>query len=68
VSIECSRRSKRTAFGRVSDPTIPVAVQTLGGERTYMFLLDTGADFSVAPRRLAQQGGLRVAKAEMLAK
>ena len=58
MSIEFPLRSKLTAFGRVSDPTIPIAVQTPGGERTYMFLLDTGADFSVAPRRLAQQVGL----------
>jgi predicted aspartyl protease len=58
VSIEFPLRSKLTAFGRVSDPTIPIAIQTLVGERTYMFLLDTGADFSVAPRRLAQQVGL----------
>jgi predicted aspartyl protease len=58
VSIEFPLRSKLTAFGRVSDPTIPIAVQTSVGERTYMFLLDTGADFSVAPRRLAQQVGL----------
>lgn len=39
-------------------PTIPIAVQTPAGERIYMFLLDTGADFSVAPCRLAQQVGL----------
>ena len=58
MSIEFPLRSKLTAFGRVSDPTIPVTVQTPVGERTYMFLLDTGADFSVAPRRLAQQVGL----------
>jgi hypothetical protein len=58
VSIEFPLRSKLTSFGRVSDPTIPVAVQTLAGERTYMFLLDTGADFSVALRRLAHQVGL----------
>jgi hypothetical protein len=39
-------------------PIIPVAVKTLDGYRTYRFLIDTGADFSLAPRRLAQQIGL----------
>lgn len=43
---------------RVSDPTIPVTIQTQVGVRTYMFLVDTGADCAVAPRRLAQQLGL----------
>jgi predicted aspartyl protease len=57
-SIEWPLRSKLTPFGRVSDPTIPVVVRTPSGDRTYAFLLDTGADFSVAPRRLAQQVGL----------
>lgn len=57
MSIEFPLRSKLTTFGHVSDPTIPITVH-LVGERTYMFLLDTGADFSVAPRRLAQQVGL----------
>jgi predicted aspartyl protease len=32
-------------------------VRTPSGDRTYAFLLDTGADFSIAPRRLALQLG-----------
>jgi predicted aspartyl protease len=58
VSIEFPLREKLTLFGRVSDPTIPVIIQTQTGARTYMFLVDTGADCTVAPRRLAQQVGL----------
>jgi predicted aspartyl protease len=58
VSIEFPLREKLTLFGRVSDPTIPVTIQTQAGARTYMFLLDTGADCAVAPRRLAHQVGL----------
>jgi predicted aspartyl protease len=58
VSIEFPLREKLTLFGRVSDPTIPVTIQTQAGVRTYMFLIDTGADCAVAPRRLAQQVGL----------
>jgi predicted aspartyl protease len=49
---------KYTPFGLVSDPKVPVTVRTLAGYRTYRFLIDTGADFSLAPRRLAQQIGL----------
>ena len=58
MSIEFPLREKLTLFGRVSDPTIPVTIQTQAGVRTYMFLVDTGADCTVAPRRLAQQVGL----------
>jgi predicted aspartyl protease len=58
VSIAFPLREKLTPFGRVSDPTIPVTIQTQAGVRTYRFLLDTGADCAVAPRRLAQQVGL----------
>ena len=58
MSIEFPLREKLTLFGRVSDPTIPVTIQTQAGVRTYMFLIDTGADCAVAPRGLAQQVGL----------
>ena len=58
MSIAFPLREKLTLFGRVSDPTIPVTIQTQAGVRTYMFLIDTGADCAVAPRRLAQQVGL----------
>jgi len=58
VSIEFPLPQKHTPFGPVSDPKIPIAVKTLAGYRTYRFLIDTGADFSLAPRRLAQQIGL----------
>jgi len=58
VSIEFPLPQKSTPFGPVSDPKIPVAIKTLRGYRTYRFLIDTGADFPLAPRRLAQQIGL----------
>lgn len=58
MSIEFPLRQKRTPFGLVSDPKIPVYVRLLQGDRRYYFLLDTGADFSIAPRRLAHQLGL----------
>jgi hypothetical protein len=46
VSIEFPLQQKLTPFGRVSNPTIPVTVRTPTANRTYAFLLDTGADFS----------------------
>lgn len=58
ASIEFPLLYKQTAFGLVSDPKIPVVVRTSAGYRTYRFLIDTGADFAVAPRRLAQEIGL----------
>jgi predicted aspartyl protease len=58
VSIEFSLPRKLTPFGPLSDPKIPVDVRTLRGYRTYRFLIDTGADTSLAPRLLAQQAGL----------
>lgn len=58
MSIEFPLRHRLTPFGLVSNPTIPVTVRTSATSCTYYFLIDTGADFSVAPRRLAQQIGL----------
>ncbi len=58
MSIEFPLLRKPTPFGWISDPKIPVTVGTLAGSVSYGFLIDTGADFSVAPRRLAQQIGL----------
>ena len=55
MSIEFPLLQKNTSFGPVSDPKIPIEVKTLGGYRTYRFLIDTGADFSLAPRGLARQ-------------
>jgi len=58
VSIEFPLLRKNTPLGTISDPKIPVGVRTLAGYRTYHFVIDTGADFSVAPKRLARQVGL----------
>jgi len=58
VSIKFPLSQKYTPFGPVSDPKIPIEVRTLAGYRTYRFLIDTGADFSLGPRRLSQQVGL----------
>lgn len=49
---------RTTPFGPLSYPRIPVTVKALTGDRTFDFLIDTGADVSVAPRGLAEQVGL----------
>jgi hypothetical protein len=57
VSIEFSLSRRRSPFGLIVDPRILVEVKTLAGYRTREFLVDTGAELSVVPRRLAQQVG-----------
>lgn len=58
ASIEFPLLQKITPLGPVSDPKIPVGVRTTAGYRTFQFVIDTGADFSLAPKRLASQIGL----------
>jgi hypothetical protein len=56
--IDFPLRTKETAFGILSDPKVPVDVRTNHGMRRYRFLIDTGADFALAPRSLADEVGL----------
>jgi predicted aspartyl protease len=42
----------------VSDPKITVFLRTAAGDISAQFVVDTGAEFSAAPRRLANQIGL----------
>lgn len=58
MPIEFPLRTKRTALGLLSDPRIPVSIATRLGDMEQSFLIDTGADFSLAPRRLAALVGL----------
>ena len=60
MSIEFPLARKQTPFGPVSDPKIPVAVKLAAAYVTYRFLVDTGADFSLAPDWL----GLQMVSAE----
>ena len=57
MSIEFPLLTKHTPLGPLNDPKIPVRVRTTDGYRTYRFLIDTGADFSLAPARLALEIG-----------
>lgn len=58
TSIEFPLGRRQTPFGPLPDPKIPVAVRTRRGWRSYRFVLDTGADFTLAPRHLAEEMGL----------
>lgn len=49
---------KETSLGRLSDPLVPVMVLTRTGIHEHQFLIDTGSDFSLAPRTLAEHMGL----------
>jgi predicted aspartyl protease len=57
-SIEFAPSRRETAFGLPSDPRIPALVRTGHGPLRLRLLVDTGADFAVAPRRLADLVGL----------
>ena len=58
MSIEFPLPQRQTTFGLISDPRIPIPVRTLTGYRPFDFLIDTGADISLAPRRVATLVGL----------
>jgi hypothetical protein len=45
---------KRTPFGIIREPRIPVEILSPNGPLPFQFLVDTGADFSFAPRNIAE--------------
>lgn len=49
---------KVTRLGSVSDPKIPVAILTKFGYQTLNFILDSGADFSMLPKHIAEIIGI----------
>lgn len=57
MSIEFPLRRRWSPFGPIVEPKILIEVRTVQGYRGRHFLVDTGADFSVAPRGLVQQVG-----------
>jgi len=58
TSIELPLPRKRSLFGQIVDPRILLEVRTTAGYRGHRFLVDTGAEVSVVPRRLAGEVGL----------
>lgn len=51
---------KHTDLGRLSDPKIPLLLKTTSGFEPYLFLLDTGADFTMLPASFAPILGLQL--------
>jgi len=64
VSIEFALVDKRTSIGIVSDAIIPVQVLYEFGYQTLQFILDTGADFSMLPRHMADLMGIDLSECE----
>jgi predicted aspartyl protease len=58
VSIEFPLPRRWSPFGLIVDPKILIEARTLKGYRGHHFLVDTGADLSVAPRSAAEEVGL----------
>lgn len=57
-SIEVRLGQKRTLLERISEPKIAVVVRAGTGEQRIRLLLDSGADFSMVPKALADDVGL----------
>ena len=53
MPLEFALTFKPTVFGLIGDPRISISVRTSRGLRDFRFLIDTGADVSLAPRSLA---------------
>lgn len=62
MSIRFPYRFKNSSFGRLPDPTITVPVLTLSGWRFFDFLVDSGADVSMAPKSMADWMGVDLTK------
>ena len=46
---------KKTNLGRIPDVKIPIQLRTKVGYQTVLFLLDTGADFTMLPKHIADK-------------
>ena len=51
---------KKTDLGKISNPKIPVFLKTRFGFKSFPFLLDTGADFTMLPASFAEVIGLKL--------
>lgn len=49
---------KKTNLGNVPDVEIPVSLLTKNGYQSVIFLLDTGADFTMLPKHVAEWLGI----------
>jgi len=58
VSIEFPLSTKKTSLGTIFNPVIPVKILTPKGFVTFQFLLDSGADFTLLPKHVADLVGI----------
>ena len=58
MSIEFPLVNKKTSFGIIPNPVIPVELLTKFGYQTLQFILDTGADFTMLPHHMANVIGI----------
>lgn len=49
-----------TKFGTIPTPLLDIPVLTKFGYQSYRFLLDTGADFTMAPRSMAEDMDINI--------
>lgn len=60
MSIEFPLININTKFGIIPTPLLDVSVLTNAGYQLYQFLFDTGADFTMLPRYMAEDTGLNL--------
>lgn len=58
MSVDLPLGLKPTHRGIITNPKLPVEILTNVGWIPYLFLLDTGADFTMVPRRIAEMAGI----------
>ena len=58
MSIDFPYPAKKTSLGTELNPVIPIEILTLKGFATFDFLLDSGADFTLVPRRVVDLLGV----------
>lgn len=65
MSIEFPLSTKKTSLGTILNPVIPVKILTPKGFVTFQFLLDSGADFTLLPRHVADLVGINLRKSPL---
>lgn len=60
IAIEFPLVDVNTKFGIIPTPLITILVLTQFGYQPYQFLFDTGADFTMLPRHMAEDIGLNI--------
>ena len=66
MSIEFPFSVSRTPLGTLLTPIIPVEILTVRGFVQFQFLLDSGADFTLVPRHVADLVGVDLKRASAM--